>query len=297
MCGKQTHLHLNISRLADLGSALDKEQVLSVFRGGFVGFCDADESEVMQHVARKAGRSTARPWSGQRAAERPRRAAGEAHNFRSEAAERAFGTELRILAQHYAALAIEDQNGLWVVAPSAPLGRDGPQIHFLIAFPFDRSVIPRGWAFDRIGRQARPMALKHTNFPDGSICAFMADEGAWAPEDGMTALVDHYSVWAVKSLHRQHLGWWPGKQFGACALYRRMEFMPLEQCGCLSGKRYRDCHQGADLVVDEGSARREFRLMFKSDYHDRAMPSSILDAAKSGWKKMPQIKDVMKSAF
>lgn len=292
-CGKSSHFNFDLNRLADLGRALELQQTLSVFCRGFVGFCDEDESEVMQHVKRSKRRSEARPWSGQRATERPRRAAGQDHYFRSEAAERAFGDQFRVLAQQYDALAFEDDDGLWVAVSSEPLGRCGPQVHFFIAFPYNRQLLPKGWAFKRIGSRAEPMSMKHTNFPDASICAFMPNEGAWSPNDGMLGLVDHYSIWAVKKLHRDYLKRWPGRQFGACALYRRMEFVADEQCGCLSGRLYRDCHMGPDLLVDEEYGRVEFRKLFRSDYETRAVPELIKRAAQSTWRKIPSIREVL----
>lgn len=291
-CGKHLEVAININRLEALGQALDLEQQLSVFHEGFVGF--SYESEVNDYAQGTAQRSAARPRPGQRTTERTRRGeAGEAHRFRSGAIEEAFGTEFRILARDYSALGFEDRDGLWVMVKSNPLGSQGPQIHFAVAFPLNRIATPRGWAFSRIGPRSRLMSLKHTNFPDASICAFLPNDGSWKPTDGMTALIDHYSVWAVKSLHRQFVGYWPGKQYGACALYRRMEFEPREWCGCLSGKRYQDCHQGADLIVSETAGRQEFRRLFRCDYETRAAPVAIVNAAMSRWKKIPAMASVV----
>lgn len=291
-CGKPAKPLFDFKRLAALGNALELQQSLSAFDGGFIGFGHETETKVSNYDKREARRSAAQSRQGQRTAERPWRASGEAHHFSSEAVERAFGTEFRILAQHYDALAFEDDDGLWVAATSKPLGRCGPQIHFLIAFNFDRAKYPRAWAFEAIGQQVRPMLLKHTNFPDASLCAFLPDEGAWNPEDGMVALIDHFSIWAVKSLHRQYLGRWPGKQFGACALYRRKEFMPDEQCGCLSGKLYKECHQALDFLVEKVAGEQEFRRLFRCDYSDRKVPIPIMQAAKTRWKQLPSVKDV-----
>lgn len=293
VCGKHARSHINLNRLADLGKALDTSQILSVFAGGFVGLSDEDESEVIQHVAGKEGRSPARPRSGQRTAEGPWWPSGETHYFGSDAHEEAFGVGFRVLAQHYEALAFEENDGLWVVVKSEPLGCRGPQIHFLIAFPLRHESKPKGWAFDRIGAQVSPMSLKHTNFPDASICAFLHDEYEWSQAGGMIELVDHYTIWAVKKLHRDYMGHWPGMQVGACAFYRRLEFTPNEQCGCLSGKKYKICHQGADMLVSEQAGREEFQRLFRSDYHSRAVPKSIVDAARSRWRKLPPLKSVL----
>lgn len=289
-CGKLPKSGIDFNRLRALGQALDTGQYLSVFHQGFVTIGDEHESEVIKDVATEpARRSAARAWAGRRTAEGPRRAASQTDHFRSPTLESAFGTEFRILAQHYDALGFEDPDGLWVVTKSKPLGRHGPRIHFLIAFSLDRGIPPRAWAFDRTGPHARLMSLKHTNFPDASICAFLPDENAWSPSDGIIALVDHYSVWAIKKLHRDHLGHWPGKQAGACAYYRRMEFAASEWCGCQSGRKYRDCHQGADLLVNDAAGKKEFEQIFHCDYHARREPPEVLASAKSHWNIMPQL--------
>lgn len=292
-CGKLAHSSIDLSRLAALGQALDSLQTLSVFSGGLVGFPDETESEVIKYVAGKEGRSAARPRPGQRATQRTwRRTPCEADAFRSGTLEEAFGAGFRILAQHYEALAFEDLNGLWVAVTSNPLGHCGPQIHFLIMLPASDAVRVRGWAFQSIGSSAKLMPLKHTNFPDASICAFPENEGFWRRDDGVLALADHYTVWAVKSLHRRHLGYWPGQQIGPSSLYRQREFNSREFCGCGSGVRYGLCHQVSDTLINEVKSRREFLAMYGCDYVDRSPPPQILRAAKTRWKWMPSISEL-----
>lgn len=293
-CGSMDLSPKLLNRLAALGQALDKQQQLRVFDGGLVGFDCETESEVIANVAQgEAQRSQARSRAGQRATPPSwRRTPGSGHHFGSEAHERAFGTELRILAQHYEALAFEDQHGLWAVVSSNPLGSGGPQIYFLIGAIDDRRVLPRGWAFERLGHHARAMELKHTNFPDASVCAFVPEDRAWSPSDGLVAYADHLTIWAVKQLHRQIIGWWPGPQFGLGSLYRKLEFQPQEWCGCLSGKRYSDCHQASDLVANDTPARAEFRAAFNCEYSDRRIPPAVLEAAKSRWKRLPTLQQI-----
>jgi hypothetical protein len=281
-----------LEHLTELGCAIDVEERPTVFDGGFVGFNSATESEVISSGAqRKPHRSPAGARKGRRA--RPRRAQAAGDHFGSEALEAAHGAGFRKLAQHYEVLAFEDKNGLWVVAKSWPLGRHGPQVHFLIAFPINRQIAPRAWAFEQIGPRARLASPKHTNFPDASICAYVDEDAAWPNADGLVGLVDIFSIWMIKKWHRELIGWWPGKQYGACALYRRLEFDGREQCGCLSGLRYSECHFEADLLVSEQAARAQFKHMFKSNYEDRSPPAEVIVAATTRWSKMP----VMASVF
>ena len=236
-----------------------------------------------------ASRPPARSRPGRRTSSRSWRAPGTAEPFSSASIEEAHGAGFRLLAQHYEALGFEDQHGLWVVVKTRPLGSGGPQAHLLVATPTDLRISPRAWAFDAIGAGTRMFPLKHTNFPDASLCAFTKRSQAWTSADGLLSLIDHYSLWVAKSLHRSQFGWWPGAQVGACALYRRREFVARELCGCESGKTYSECHQASDLMVPEGVARHEFRRLFLCDYEDRAPPAAIIEASQSGWKRLPKM--------
>ena len=293
-CGKTVLSPEIVQRLQSLGQALDRQQQLCVFDGGFVGFENEPLKKENEHGSqRRAQRPPAGSRPGQRASTRSRRGkAGEADYFSSEAHERAFGIELRTLARHYDALNFEDKHGLWVVVTSYPLGGRGPQVTFIIGILADRRVSPRTWAFSRLGPRSAPFPLKHTNFPDASVCAFHPDDEAWEPLNGITAFADHLSIWAVKSLHRQELGWWPGPQFGHGALYRRNEFVAKEWCGCRSGKRYRECHQTIDALVDEKAAEAEFESAFGGGYAERMVPRAILDFARSRLKNRPSLQEV-----
>lgn len=291
-CGELPKSDIDFNLLGRLGRALDTTQRLSVFHGGRVDFSNESESEDNTDDTGRPQRPPTRTRAGQRTAERPWRSGAQIWRRGSDALEATYGTGFQILAQTYDALGFEDKDGLWVVVQSRPLGYRGPQLHFVIAFFLDQTIQPRAWAFEKIGVNARPMSLKHTNFPDASICAFIPDGKTWSPDDGMTALVDQYAVWAVKKLHRDHLGFWPGQQAGACAFYRRKEFVGSEWCGCQSGKRYSDCHQGTDFLVDEVVAENEFNRLYPTGYYSRAVPEPILEAARSRWKRLPQLRSV-----
>ena len=280
-----------LAHLRTVGVAIDGDQRPTVFDGGVVGFSDATESEVMKDVAQgQAYRSQTGSRQGRRA--RAWRAQAPDYAFRSDALELALGAQLRRLAQHYNALAIEDRNGLWVTVPSRPLGHRGPEVHFLIAIPTDARLAPRAWAFEKLGWGARLMSLKHTNFPDASICAFPHGHWPWPNPKGLLGLVDIYVLWAVRKLHRDIFGWWPGPQVGPCAHYRVREFDAREQCGCGSNKRYGDCHMAADLLENPKAAATEFRRKFECNYDDRRPPKAIIDAGQSRWERMPSMATV-----
>lgn len=281
-----------LAHLRTVGVAIDGNRGPTVFDGGFVGFSDATESEVSLDVAQgQAPRSPAGSRQGRRARTR-RRAQAPHHPFRSDALEAAYGTGFRILAEHYEALAFEDRNGLWVAVSSTPLGGRGPRVQFFVGLPLDAQIAPRAWAFEEVNRSLHLASLKHTNFPDASICAFVPEDDAWPNTNGLLGLVDIYTLWMIRKWHRDHFGWWPGPQHGACALYRLKEFDPREDCGCGSSKRYGDCHFASDQLTNPEVAAAEFRRLFASDYQDRRPPPHVLEAARSGWQFIPSMATV-----
>lgn len=288
-CGQPKVNGICFNHLRELGKQIHASRQPLAFDGGFVGFNEELESEVNANAETHPGRgSQAQSRKGWRKPRRSR-SSGQAKPFSARAVEDAYGAGFRFLAQHYKALSFEEEAGLWVAVRTRPLGRSGPQAHLLIGLPVSHSAFPKAWAFSQIGPNARLFPLKHTNFPDASICAFTKESGAWAFHDGILPLVDHYSLWVLKSWHRSVVGWWPGPQVGACALYRRKEFVANEWCGCESGKLYGDCHQFLDNQMPESKARGQFKRMFGVDYENRCAPQSVLEAARSKWKLMPDV--------
>jgi hypothetical protein len=116
-----------------------------------------------------------------------------------------------------------------------------------MSFP-GRSV--RSWAF-----WADPIAFpewigpRHTNFPDGSICAFEPLDGTWKFGDPIVQLLDIYTVWALRHLYLRQFGRWPGYQSVHFAGERLLELRDDEHCGCGRGdKLYADCCMPSDLA-------------------------------------------------
>ena len=278
--------------LKELGCALDIERPVSVHDGGRVGFNDVEDEKVIENVERQTWGPRTSRWRSRTSRRRRSRGewpSAETHHFRSGAIEETYGAGFRVLVQHYEALSFEDQHGLWVVVTSFPLGYRGPSVYFLVGLPLDQRISPRAWAFNHIGPKVQPVSLRHTNFPDASICAFTTADYAWRPDDGILPLIDHYSTWTIKKWHFELFGWWPGPQAGACAYYRHIESVAREWCGCQSGKRYGECHLTADCLMSESIAKAEFRRLFRCNYEDRAVPQCILNAARTRWKELPSL--------
>lgn len=141
--------------------------------------------------------------------------------------------------------------GLWLLSESALLPGLQQKVLFLIGIPFVRTRVVRCWGF-WVGVPLKYPAWigpRHTNFPDGSVCAFDPSDKAWRIGDPIVRLLDLYTLWAFRHLHLQILDHWPGKQVATIPYERITELRENEFCGCGgSNKLYRDCCREKDLT-------------------------------------------------
>lgn len=274
-----------------VGEALDIDRELAVGDGGEVFINPLDERA--EHAEREC-KGTAR-------GARPQRRAGQGAGPRQEAGQSKaarFGSQS--LADHYlegAAATLERYDakfyrtevGIWVVTPSSPLGVGGPSFTLAAFLPSDRNIRPSsfGWAFSKLGPFPKPVGPRHTNFPAHDICAQGSDDAAWLPEDGVRPLLNLYSTWLLRHCFLAETGRWPGRQWGATALYRRTEFHPEEWCGCGASKRYRHCHMEVDLNLSEEEAQSEHLRIMGMKYGPRNPPKAVKTFARSNWQKVP----------
>lgn len=274
-------------KLFQLGQAIDVDQQAVVFDGGEVGIIESLPEKGNRDEGQATRGSAAGSWQG---------TVSGARGSSSEAARLGVvdQPEVRVaglssLRAAYPTITKDVEFGVWIIVTSSPLGHGGPHVTFAIAYPDKPEIPPKGWAFWKLGAFPKFLGPRHTNFPDASICAFSADDGAWGRDDGPLALVDFYSTWTIRQLYLRHFGHWPGRQYGSSALYRRAEFVGGEWCGCGSGARYRDCHEAADKLIPEVEAREEHRRLFRLEYGPRQPPKSVMRFARSNWSKVPDL--------
>lgn len=281
-----------LAHLRAVGEALDNDVFPHVYQNGLVALAAPEVATLMEqvNVEREKPRGSAagsRPGSETG----PWRTPSETPSFGSGGEQAARIPLLEELCASYPTRIIEGDHGLWIIVTSAPLGRGGPQVTFVIAYPHSEKMTPRSWAFWKLGGFPKTVGPRHTNFPDASICAFGPDDGTWTRIDGPVALVDLYSTWALRHLYFAQFGKWPGQQHGLTALYRRTEFSASEWCGCGSGKRYDQCHEQADRLLADDVARDEHRRILGSDYCARKTPKSVMRFVRSGFTKIPSFGD------
>lgn len=141
-----------------------------------------------------------------------------------------------------------DQDGMWLLSESSIVQGLNRAATFLVAFSWSQ-MAARGWGFWRNGALAvRWIGPRHTNFPDGSMCAFEPTDRTWVFGSSIVTLLDLYTVWALRHLHLELFNRWPGPQAAFHPYERRMEFHANERCSCGSGRMYRGCCASRDAA-------------------------------------------------
>ena len=154
--------------------------------------------------------------------------------------------EFRKLKEAYPGIQVwEQKDGMWLLCQSALLPDALHSAVFICAIPFDPTKRVRSWGFWNGIAWIGP---RHTNMPDGSICAFEPSDGTWLPGDSIVKLLDLYTLWSVRHLHLLVFNRWPGAQVAHHAYERLIEIKEDELCGCGSlDKKYGECCKTRDL--------------------------------------------------
>ena len=186
---------------------------------------------------------------------------------------------------------VETEEGIWLIVPMWPIGKPGPRFTVALYLPPTIDVTPTAFGFRSSGQLARAIGKRHTNSPEGSICAWSDGDIEWAPGDSPFLLLRLYAEWLLCQLFYQSEGYWPGSQsgmVGAEAVYRWNEFDPREWCDCGSQKRYGNCHQFSDAAIIASLKARGKSVAPPL----REIPPSVLTFARSDWRKVPPASDL-----
>jgi len=183
--------------------------------------------------------ATRRPWPASQAA--PNLVTGIQARYEAE---------LAVLDDVYPGTRIFRQDGgMWLLAESSLLPSSTLAATFAVAISFRESAV-RSWGFwGGVLAGSSWIGPRHTNFPDGSICAFDLRDQTWTFGEPIINLLDLYSLWAVRHLHLQTFGRWPGRQDARDPYERILEFRLDEYCGCQHSDRlYGECCHAKDLA-------------------------------------------------
>jgi hypothetical protein len=157
----------------------------------------------------------------------------------------------------------QGEQGLWLLTTSSVACGLNWAATFLTAVSWSEAAV-KAWGFWMdTPVQVRWIGPRHTNFPDGSVCAFDPADGTWVFGAPLVTLLDLYSVWALRHLHLDLFQHWPGLQSVLHPYERQLEFNPTESCGCGSGRSYESCCARPDrtrsVLPDAVSFAMQFR--------------------------------------
>lgn len=255
---RRRSMDIPLERLRKIGYQLDEDIFPRIMKGGIVTPSEAAPSistwaKEIQNEQQRQRRSETRPWTGAAGGKRQtdrRRTSSATAPFICTDLQTQYEGELTAVHEAYPGTRVwHKQDGLWLLTESLLLPGLWQKAVFLTGIPFSRRHTVRSWGF-WMGTPLRfPTWIgpRHTNFPDGSICAFEPTDGTWNLGDSLLVLLDIYTLWAFRHLHLEVLQRWPGRQVAHFVYERLAEQKPTELCGCGSDRCYGDCCQAKDL--------------------------------------------------
>lgn len=276
--------------LGEVGRQLDRLVFPRVKNGGFVLPSEPHVSfqsmgKEKQNAAKRQRRSATEPWPGPVGGQGTScgpgsiggsRSAGNAAPFLGAVGSSPYQAELSTVCEAYPGTRIWAQGeDFWLLVESSLLPNLPKKSCFLIAVSTAHQIV-RSWAFwnsSAVG--VTWIGPRHTNFPDGSICAFEPIDNTWQFGDSLITLLDIYTVWALRHLHLEIYGRWPGPQSVAPPYERMQEVRSDELCGCgRSQKSYADCCKPLDIQRKILPAAVSFCLF--SGWSIRYPPTSVM---------------------
>lgn len=266
-----TDSNAGIERLTALGAELDAGRFPSVFTGGVVepGATPSAVGPGIEEDCTDGGARAGRPSAGTRqgSAGRARTAGGSAAPRQGEASASAsvvgefnaecLTGELSGVEGAYPRVRIHATPDMVILSNWIQPIRGLPDSALLLTvWPRAYDRWPVSWAWWSPGVW---VGERHTNYPDGSVCAFEVSDGTWRRGQSAVVFLDLQSVWLARHLHLMRLGRWPGRQILHTAYERVAEHRPGEFCGCDSGRVYERCCREGDLRLGAYNRLMEFR--------------------------------------
>lgn len=184
---------------------------------------------------------------------------------------------------------------MWLEVESAVLDGIDRSATFLVAIPFAPGVHPRAWGFWSLRDGRHWIGRRHTNFPDGSICAYVPESGTWREGGRLDALIDLYSVWALRHLHLEVFGRWPGRQYSSHPFYSLVEFKDDELCSCDANEpplQYGECCKPNHLARNLIELKADFERKVGVHLNDRTPPAPVLDYTERQ-RPLPPINSIL----
>jgi hypothetical protein len=183
-----------------------------------------------------------------------------------------------------------DPIGTWLAVRTAPVGAMGPQALLLIAIPSSPRKVET-WAFWIRSGEALWIGPRHTNLPNGSVCAFPVRSDYLDCEAPLRLYVDLLSEWCARHLYLGVHDKWPGPQEGLWVAYRLLETKPGECCPrCSSLNLYETCCKSRDQneLLDTLHPPEPV-----PDFSQRKPPNRISELARRAGRNPPRMASVL----
>ena len=200
------------------------------------------------------------------------------------------------ICEYYPGARIWEQNGgFWLLVKSSLLPNLGRTVMLLIAVSITNKLV-RAWAFWNSAIGSQWIGPRHTNFPDGSICAYDPSDRTWEFGDPIVTLLDIYMVWALRHLHLEVEGRWPGPQSAPHIYERLLELRDNELCGCgrSAPRKYSQCCKASDLRANRLAEAIRFGAF--SDWSCRQPPAAIMQFIDE-LKQPPELEIIFPSKY
>lgn len=258
---------MDIKKLREIGALLDKNLFPCVHDGGFVRPCEpavsSTRGQEKENERQREKRPATEPWEWSAGRQRPPDGLGAWPRTRAWPPRRTAPVvepELRILYEGAVGQVCRaypgtkywlQAEGMWLLTESSVLDGLERKATFALMIPYNSQSVARGWGFWTSPAYLQWIGPRHTNFPDGSICAFAPMDGTWGVGHNIVKLLDIYSVWALRHLHYATFGRWPGYQFIHHPYERITEVRDDEYCGCNHSDRlYSQCCKEKDAALN-----------------------------------------------
>lgn len=183
------------------------------------------------------------------------------------------------------------EDGFWLLTESSLLPGLSQKAVFLTGIPYNRTYTVQAWGFWSGTPLAYPVWIgpRHTNFGNGSVCAFNPSDNTWNPGGSIVKLIDIYTLWALRQLYLQTFGRWPGRQVAHYLSERIVEIKHDELCGCGLATLYGKCHQQEDLSkMTYAEAVKDFSRKAEN----RAPPKAVVDFVRDK-AELPRLMDLL----
>jgi len=286
-----------VNALREIGSQLDQRIFPRVKNGGFVTPSELTvpstlgEEKHHERQRRSATKPRKRAPGGERTAGRPW-SPGQATPLVSTSVKVRYEGELDAIHRAYPGTRVWEQaDGLWLLIESSLLPGLQKAATFLVGISYERTIV-RAWAFWRCSLGGLTwIGPRHTNFPDGSICAFHPTDGTWDFGDPLVDLFDLYTLWALRHLFLDVFGRWPGQQAVLHPYERILELKDDEHCGCdRSDKLYGECCKEKDILRNRVADAVNFIVVFAGGL--REPPSAILQFVREQ-SELPALNELL----